>query len=84
MLWVLHPNPEARPEPKIFRIITSGEIFSSAGCTHIGTVEIENWFIAHCFLEEEGPQSEAAVISLRFQDDFKQVAKELRDAALES
>lgn len=81
-LWVLHPNPQAEVETRIFRLVTTGEEFNPAGCTYIGSFEAQGWFIGHVF--EQTDSAEADVVSLRYRDDFRQIKSDLTNTAIDA
>lgn len=74
-LWVHVPDEEAPVEPRIFRMVTTGEIFNDEGLEFVGSFQAEDWFVGHVY---EQPTKNAAPdpISDRFRDDFKQVKNE--------
>lgn len=67
-------------ETRIFRTVTTGEIFNPEGSIFIGTVFLggdkpeEAWFTMHLW---EQPEGVADPIHPRFQEDYKQLQEEL-------
>lgn len=64
-------DPEAKPEPRIFRVVTTGEVFNPEDSVYIDTAFID-WYTAHVF-EVLGPAEDP--IEDRFQDDMRETRK---------
>jgi hypothetical protein len=69
-------------EPRIFRIVTTGEVFNYERLWFVGTMRLggngkEPWYTAHVFeVETALPQLNPDPIEDRFQDDLKELQRE--------
>jgi hypothetical protein len=70
VLFALIPDPNARAKPRIFRTVTTGEVFNEEGLEFIGTTFID-WYTAHVF-EVIGKNPDP--IEERFQDDMREIS----------
>lgn len=77
VVWALVDGDETETEQRVIRLVTTGEDFDASGCTHIGTVTIQGWFVGHVFEQTVGVAGDT--VSDRFQDDFSQVREELHE-----
>lgn len=72
-------------ETRIFRIVTTGEVFNHERLWYIGTLRLggqgkEPWYTAHVFeVETALPQLNPDPIEDRFQDDLQELRHEFAD-----
>lgn len=71
VLFALVPNPNAPAIPRVFRTVTTGEIFNDVGLSFVGTTFVD-WYTAHVF-EVVDPTPDP--IEDRFQDDMREIRK---------
>lgn len=69
VLFALIPDPNADARPRVFRTVTTGEVFEHEGLEFIGTTFVD-WYTAHVF-EVVGNSPDP--IEDRFQDDMREV-----------
>ncbi len=69
VLFALIPNPDAPCVTRVFRTVTTGEIFNHEGLQFIGTTFVD-WYTAHVF-EAVTPYPDP--IEDRFQDDMREI-----------
>lgn len=78
VLYVLVDTNDAQSSfPRIFRGVTSGEVFNAEGCTFIGTAKLKEWYIFHVFEQRQGVSDP---IEGRYVEDYAQIRTELRVA----
>lgn len=71
-------NEKHAPEPRVFRIVCSGEHFEPGDWIYISSFQLNDWFVGHLF---EQPASGGAPdeIDPRFADDFAEINEEMND-----
>lgn len=69
VMFALIPDPDAPMETRIFRTVTTGEIFNHEGLKFIGTTFID-WYTAHVF-EVVGNVPDP--IDSRYLDDMQEI-----------
>lgn len=69
VLFALIPDPDAPHEPRVFRTVTTGEVFNHEGLAFIGTTFVD-WYTAHVF-EVVGKAPDP--IEDRFQEDMEEI-----------
>jgi hypothetical protein len=75
-IYALVSEDELLPaEPRIIRVVTTGEKFEADGCEFVATLVIKDWFVCHIF-EQVKPSSDPR--EPRFQGDYEQLRQELR------
>lgn len=70
VLFALIPDPNARSRPRVFRTVTTGEIFEHEGLEFIGTTFVD-WYTAHVFEVIKGNPYD--LVDDRFQDDMREI-----------
>ena len=64
-------------EPRVFRIVCSGEWFNPQGWEYVGSFNLSEWFVGHLY-EQPASGGSGDYVDLRYVEDFKTINEELR------
>lgn len=82
MLWA-EVDPNRPPVARVFRVVTTGEVFNSEDSLYIGSHQLgagAAWFVMHLY-EQLPSHAPADPIEDRFQEDMGQLREELTEVA---
>ena len=54
VIWGEVPQPVTSHEPRILIVTTTGDEFKSQGKDYIGTVILDEWYVAHVYEQHQG------------------------------
>jgi hypothetical protein len=77
VLYVVIPDEDVPLEQRFIRVVTTGDEFNHKGCAFIGTVKLNDWFVAHVF--EQMPAIGDST-NRRWLQDFRQIRNEIGNA----
>lgn len=69
-------DPEAEHVARVFAVVTTGDYYDSAGKVYVGSVVLQDWFVAHVF---EQPNGQADPVDTTRLEDFAQIKRDLID-----
>lgn len=66
-------DPSSALEPRVIRLVTTGEEFNAKGLVYIGSLaEVKGWFSGH-FYEQPATGGEPDTLSSRFASDYAEL-----------
>ena len=85
VLWA-SVDPAQPVEPRVFRMVTTGEIFNEERLAYVGTIQLggnrplEAWFVMHLYeVETALEQINPDPIEGRFQEDLEEIKHEIAE-----